>query len=689
MHADSLDSFDSSSSVDDADEDKPAHPHHLKLLALSEVLMRSPGKGGGKSKDSVAITSSGGGSGSSSNGVGLLEEARNRWRGRKERCVHWDKVEINGREFPLQRADTSTADQRSSTPLGAGGGGPAGAGRGANNDPGMAAADRSETSYLLVGHAMCDMCLMTYEASSVSGVITMKRILEARRDWGLAGSKSKKYAAASTLYEPARLCTLCSQFFCSVDAGGRLGGEGGELVPCGVGRSDEYVSLSLESMASNKPLPGKGTKAAAIGSGRGGGSHRRWGSSDSTAAAPSPSATRGIRKHGRAGSVRGAAAGEAAAAAAPNFRLDELIADNRFVVKETDLARQPGAVASQSSTADGMGADVCMGFPASRQAAARSSRAVHQRQGGAAVEEPKRDDSAALAVLAPDGGTSLESSAASSATVGGLASLDGGSCGSVCIRREQSEQGAPPADSSAAARRATTAASLVVQTLSPVSSAAAVAVSGPKRRTVAAPSSPPSVSLRADEIAAAAAAAARTCSRTRRENQPWWEVDLGGAFPVRCIRVHHPDRRTEATKAGASPFVDVAPFWIMTSAGAIGEAAPEEARELALSAKRVGSHGKVTVWNLGVNHFAGAVRVQAEGVKSLQLARWVGALSVRPSPKPTRLCEDKTLSGTTSKGVSTKMLLLCIFHGPWNTLRFLLGTCLMLLAAARTARTIH
>ncbi|CAM9380317.1 unnamed protein product, partial [Scytosiphon promiscuus] len=105
------------------------------------------------------------------------------------------------------------------------------------------------------------------------------------------------------------------------------------------------------------------------------------------------------------------------------------------------------------------------------------------------------------------------------------------------------------------------------------------------------------------------------------ENQPWWEVDLGGAFPVRCIRVHHPDRRTEATKAGASPFVDVSPFWIMTSAVAIGEAGPEEARELAISSKRVGSHGKVTVWTLGVNHFAAAVRVQAEGVKSLQLAR--------------------------------------------------------------------
>lgn len=92
-------------------------------------------------------------------------------------------------------------------------------------------------------------------------------------------------------------------------------------------------------------------------------------------------------------------------------------------------------------------------------------------------------------------------------------------------------------------------------------------------------------------------------------------------YPIRCIRVHHPDRRTEATKAGALPYVDVAPFWILTAARAIGAMGSDDARRLAIASKRFASHKKVTTWDLGINHFATAVRVQAEGVKSLQLAR--------------------------------------------------------------------
>lgn len=594
-HAESVESFESSSSIDD-DDDKPAHPHHLKLLALSEVLMRSPVRDKSKNKELASAASA--------DNVGLLDEARNRWRGRKERCVHWDKVEINGEEFPLQRADTSSTAQRSAIPYSAGGLG--GAGRSADNAS-DSAPEKPETSYLLVGHSTCDMCLMTFEASSVSGVITMKRILEARRDWGLAGPKSKKYTAASSLYGPAHLCAQCSQFFCSKDASGRVGGESGELAPCGVGRSDEHVSLSLESMASNKPLPDKSTVVAAAEAGAltsgatssgkpsaesGGGRlclrRRRdaGGSSDGGATTSANSSCSASRRGGRhTGDTR-------ASTAAPNFQLDELIADDRFVVKETDLARQQGAVASQSSTADGMGADVCMGFPAANHLrASRSSRPSHQRGTGAAEGEARRGYPMSSAGSTTDGSALLEASVGSSTTLGGPGSPDSNS-----LTRSQ-----------APAKRATVTASLVVQALSPA------------RALVRRAPSPPRMG--ADEIAAAAAAATRTCSRTRRENQPWWEVDLRGAYPVRCIRVWHPDRRTEATKAGASPFVDVSPFWIMTSAGAIGEAAPEEARKLALSSKRVASHGKVTVWNLGVNHFATAVRVQAEGVKSLQLAR--------------------------------------------------------------------
>lgn len=649
LSTNSYESLESSSiGDDDGDEYKPAHPHHLKLLALSEVLMRSPVSSESSKSNELACSSSMSRNNSSS--IGLLEEARHRWRGRKERCVHWDTVEIDGREFPLQRADTSSAAQRSTTPstggAGGGGGGLAGSGAGRSighnksSDPAA-----GEPSYLLVGHSTCDMCLMTYEASSVSGVITMKRILKARQDWGLAESQSKKYAAASSLYEPARLCALCSQFFCSKGADGRGGGgEGGELVPLGVGRSDEHVSLTLESMASNKPLPDKsraslaaaapgargptvgGSSSAsrtAVGSGGGSGRplNRRRRRDPSGRGGDSTTSSSGGALTNNSGNAR------AGAEAASNFRLDELIADDRFVVKETDLARQSGAVASQSSTADGMGADVCMGFPAAKrlggthgnsnptEPTSRSPMSPQQRQRGSSGGGVRVGDPETLPVCTPDGSsTIIESSLSSSVTTTG----DRGSLGSasnISVKSSQSVT-SPPAVSPAAAvprtMKTTETAPLILQTHStPASATPTKKIKKPL----------PPKKMRADEAAAAAAAAARTCSRTRRENQPWWEVDLGGAFPVRCIRVHHPDRRTEATKAGASPFVDVSPFWIMTSARAIGEASPEEAKELALSSKRVGSHGKITVWNLGVNHFAAAVRVQAEGVKSLQLAR--------------------------------------------------------------------
>lgn len=583
--SDSVGSFGSTSSVGAGDEDEPAHPHHLKLLALSEVLMCSPVPNkAGKTKNKEAPSTVNG------SNTGLLEEARNRWRGRKERCVHWDRVEINGREFPLQRADTSSIPQQAMTNSG----GLAGTGQSNTSELGT---DKAHASYLLVGHSTCDMCLMEFEASSVSGVITMKRILEARRDWGLVGEKSKKYAAASNLYEPARLCALCSQFFCSKDADGRVGGEGGELVACGVGRSDEHVSLSLENMASNKPLPDKGTTALAkvvtksgggCGASAGSGGmrpnqHRRrrdaGGSNDSATTATNCSSRSSSSGRKEARSLKSAATSPA------NFRLDELIADDRFVVKETDLARQAGAVASQSSTADGMGADVCMGFPAAnRRGGAEGWGTVHSTSSGTPSRSP---NPAALTNFQSEGESLLESSIGDPTLV------------------------TPTAASASTKTSTATALTVVQQALSSAPSTKSQKRSPPL----------PAPKMCPDEIAAAAAAAARTCSRTRRENQPWWEIDLGGAFPVRCIRVHHPDRRTEATKAGASPFVDVSPFWIMTSAGAIGDATPEEAKQLAISSKRVGSHGKVTVWNLGVNHFAAAVRVQAEGVKSLQLAR--------------------------------------------------------------------
>jgi hypothetical protein len=62
----------------------------------------------------------------------------------------------------------------------------------------------------------CDLCEQCFESSSVSGVITMKRIVQMRRAWGLA-LESKRYSAPTFLYTQARLCMFCSQFFPAED----------------------------------------------------------------------------------------------------------------------------------------------------------------------------------------------------------------------------------------------------------------------------------------------------------------------------------------------------------------------------------------------------------------------------------------------------------------------------------------
>lgn len=578
----------SGSDSDFAMGETPPRPHHLKLLALSAELMRSRRSTG--KELSLAR-------------VGLVEEARNRFRGRKERCVHWDSVEINGREFPLQRADTSAAIvtlTAGALPGGMGGGG---------TNPGPV--DESDPSYLLVGHSVCDMCLMTFESSSVSGVITMKRITEARRDWGLSSSRSnKKYAAASNLYEPARLCVMCSQFFCSTED--IQGGRGNDaLMLCGVGRSEERVSLSLESMASNKPLPDKAPAGAAISAGV------------TTALPPHKrSIGKGVRcgrrrDHGggaelnKAGEVLESATTTSncigivkASATNVNFCLDDLIADGQFLVKETDLARQRRATATQSSTADNMGAGICTAS-ASKPIISEGEQRGDGRRGGT----HNCDNDVA------QGSTDGQRASGSSKVLGTKSTLasGGGQVGTSTALSyiHKSHPGMKTDDSTSDEETEETAADFTVSATTETIGSTPKRLS--KRRST------PKIS--SDEAAAAALAAARVCSRTRREHQPWWEVDLGGVFPVRCVRVHHPDRRTEATKAGALPFVDVAPFWIMTAAGPIGEASPEEAREAAIASKRIAAHGKVTVWNLDVNHFATSVRVQAEGVKSLQLAR--------------------------------------------------------------------
>lgn len=449
-------------SFDPAAPEKPRHPHHLKLLALSAELMRPPKNWEGRESSVVS--------------VGFVEEARKRRKGRKERCVHWDRVEISGKEFPLQRADTSFVAPAREVGLSSG------ATRDvSNNHQGVAGnsnaqggiPDPSDPSYLLVGHSVCDMCLMTFETSSISGVITMRRVLEARRDWGITSAEGKKTAAASSLYGPARLCALCSQFFCAETDG---------IVPRGVGRSRERVSLSLESMASNKPLPSATAAPSAVPSGQ------RW-NKKSGAKIPTRRALSG-------------GDGDSGSPTATNFRLDQLIADDRFVVKETDLARQSGAVATQSSTADGMGADVCLRITStgyqnmhhSDGAQGKQQRSPPPRHRCGGVETGGKMELAADGSAAPN---ALAPTAASSGTD----------------------------DSHRTATRTAT----LSNGDGPEEQATSTLMSGEIQ--ACAPSMPMSLAA----AAAAALAAARTCSRTRREEQPWWEVSRQPTCIIFCM----------------------------------------------------------------------------------------------------------------------------------------------------------
>ena len=480
--------------------------HQTKLHVKTDELMRPPearsGNGCPLSSD-VAI-------------IGLAEEGENRRRGPKERCVHWDRVEIDGKDTALEQANTT-----STAPL----------------------MLKSAPLPLRVERTTCDMCLSAFESSSVSSTVTIrKRVLKARREWGVPGSEGRRFLSASYLYEPARLCVSCSQFFLFKK---RSHGRELELDVDGVGRTKERASLKLESVVSKEPMD--------------------------KAKARSASTHPDCPLTGKRRQLRGTQPDEPDEHNGGNYRLDDLIEDDGcLVIKENDLARLPGAIATQSSTTDHMGADVCVGLWGTHL-----SR-VGERPG----------DHCPVAIKAQPT-TREHGNPAPVKTITPL-SIPANTAGTrhgIFLYPARAKHGTAAGDrlstDNSNEERPTSGASTVVIT----------------------------------------AAFTRICSRTRRESHPWWEVDLGGVFPVRCIRVTHPDRRTEAAETEAQAVVDIAPFWIMTSAGPIGQATPEEARELALESKRWGSHGKVTVWDLGFNRFATGVRIQAEGIKSLQLHR--------------------------------------------------------------------
>ncbi|CAM9598117.1 unnamed protein product [Chrysoparadoxa australica] len=75
------------------------------------------------------------------------------------------------------------------------------------------------------------------------------------------------------------------------------------------------------------------------------------------------------------------------------------------------------------------------------------------------------------------------------------------------------------------------------------------------------------------------------------------------------------------TKEGGGKFHSIAPFWVFLCVAAKGSMGLEQAQSDVLLSKRFSSHRQCTTWELPINTFVGAVRVQAEGVKMLSLLR--------------------------------------------------------------------
>lgn len=116
------------------------------------------------------------------------------------------------------------------------------------------------------------------------------------------------------------------------------------------------------------------------------------------------------------------------------------------------------------------------------------------------------------------------------------------------------------------------------------------------------------------------------CCRTMREMEPWWEVDLGQLCPIGQVRV--------LCRTGNSAAHHMAPFWIMVSRHSILKNTADNAAMLAVMTHRVAETDAsgVATWDLPPNTVGSTIRVQCEGIRSLQLGQVVvakGGVTVR------------------------------------------------------------
>jgi hypothetical protein len=106
------------------------------------------------------------------------------------------------------------------------------------------------------------------------------------------------------------------------------------------------------------------------------------------------------------------------------------------------------------------------------------------------------------------------------------------------------------------------------------------------------------------------------CTRTRREFEPWWEVTLDASYPIKAVVVY-----TRSDPEGSTASYKLPPFWIFVTDEAQGTDRLAEVKRKAIKAACVYSDNEKIVWKLPPNTCGANVRVQAEGIKSLQVAQ--------------------------------------------------------------------
>ena len=108
---------------------------------------------------------------------------------------------------------------------------------------------------------------------------------------------------------------------------------------------------------------------------------------------------------------------------------------------------------------------------------------------------------------------------------------------------------------------------------------------------------------------------AAECTRTRREFESWWEVELDENYPIKSIVVWH--RKDEGHEHRA---YRATPYWIFVMDKKGGSRRLAECKRESICAAVVQGEDDKVIWKMRPNLVGKVVRIQVEGVKSLQLA---------------------------------------------------------------------